>query len=61
LNILDDEPLLFDQQLAFWEWLADYYMCSEGEVMQAAMPANLKLSSETIIVWNEEHGKISAI
>src|SRR5580765_5443647 len=57
LNILDDEPLLFHAQLEFWQWLADYYMCSEGEVMQAAMPANLKLSSETILVWNEEHGE----
>lgn len=55
INILDDEPLLFSQQLQLWQWIADYYMCSEGEVMQAAMPSNLKLSSETILVWNEEH------
>jgi primosomal protein N' (replication factor Y) len=55
VNILDDEPLLFNQQLLLWQWIADYYMCSEGEVMQAAMPSNLKLSSETILVWNEEH------
>jgi len=57
LNVLDDEPILFRHQLEFWQWIADYYMCSEGEVMQAAMPANLKLSSETILVWNEEHGE----
>ena len=57
LNILDDEPQLHEQQLQLWQWIADYYMCSEGEVMQAAMPANLKLSSETIVVWNEEHGE----
>ncbi|MEP6466860.1 MAG: primosomal protein N' [Parafilimonas sp.] len=57
LNILDDEPLLFPQQLQLWQWIADYYMCSEGEVMQAAMPSNLKLSSETILVWNEEHNE----
>ena len=57
LNVLDDEPQLHEQQLKLWEWIADYYMCSEGEVMQAAMPANLKLSSETILVWNEEHGE----
>ena len=57
LNILDDEPQLHEQQLQLWQWIADYYMCSEGEVMQAAMPANLKLSSETILVWNEEHGE----
>ncbi len=57
LNILDDEPQLHQQQLQLWEWVADYYMCSEGEAMQAAMPANLKLSSETILVWNEEHNE----
>lgn len=57
LNILDDEPLLHRQQLQLWQWVADYYMCSEGEVMQAAMPANLKLSSETILVWNDEHNE----
>ena len=57
LNILDDEPLLHTQQLQLWQWLSGYYLCSEGEVMQAAMPANLKLSSETILVWNEEHSE----
>jgi primosomal protein N' (replication factor Y) len=55
LNILDDEPQLHAEQLQLWQWMAGYYMCSEGEVMQAAMPANLKLSSETILVWNDEH------
>ncbi len=55
LNVLDNEPLLYPTQLQFWSWLAGYYLCSEGEVMQAAVPANLKLSSETILIWNEEH------
>lgn len=54
LNVLDTEPLLYPEQLQLWEWIARYYMCSEGEVMQAAIPANLKLSSESILVWNEE-------
>lgn len=54
LNILDGEPLLYPEQLQLWEWIARYYMCSEGEVMQAAIPANLKLSSESVLIWNEE-------
>lgn len=54
INLLDNEPILHPQQLVFWEWMSRYYMCSEGEVMQAAVPANLKLSSESILVWNEE-------
>lgn len=54
LNVLDGEPLLYPEQLQLWEWIARYYMCSEGEVMQAAIPANLKLSSESVLIWNEE-------
>ncbi len=54
LNILDEEPILYDYQLKLWNWISIYYMCCEGEVMQAAIPANLKLSSESILIWNEE-------
>ena len=54
LNVLDDAPLVYEQQLRLWQWIASYYMCSEGEVMQAAIPANLKLSSESILIWNEQ-------
>jgi primosomal protein N' (replication factor Y) len=37
--------------------MSQYYMCSEGEVMAAALPANFKLSSETILIYNEEIGE----
>ncbi|MBC7948953.1 MAG: primosomal protein N' [Chitinophagaceae bacterium] len=56
LNVLDVDPVVFEEQLALWEWMAGYYMCSEGEVMAAALPAHFKLSSETILVYNEEYG-----
>jgi primosomal protein N' (replication factor Y) len=56
LNVLDTEPVVFDEQLQLWEWIAHYYMCSEGEVMAAALPSHFKLSSETILVYNEEYG-----
>jgi primosomal protein N' (replication factor Y) (superfamily II helicase) len=56
LNVLDDEPVLYPQQLQLWKWMSEYYMCSEGEVMAAALPAHFKLSSETIILFNEEYG-----
>ncbi len=56
LNVLDAEPVVFEEQLQLWEWLASYYMCSEGEVMAAALPAHFKLSSESILVYNEEFG-----
>lgn len=56
LNVLDEEPVVFEEQLKLWEWIASYYMCSEGEVMAAALPAHFKLSSETILVYNQEYG-----
>ena len=55
-NVLDDEPLLYPQQLQLWNWMAQYYMCSEGEVMAAALPAHFKLSSESIFIYNESYG-----
>jgi primosomal protein N' (replication factor Y) (superfamily II helicase) len=57
LNVLDDEPLLYPQQLQLWQWMAQYYMCSEGEVMAAALPVHFKLSSESVLQYNEEYGE----
>ncbi len=54
LDILDREPLVRGYQLKFWKWMSDYYMCSLGEVMSAALPSGLKLSSESKVVLNEE-------
>jgi len=56
LNVLDVEPIIHEQQLQLWEWIANYYLCTEGEVMAAALPAHFKLSSETILMYNEEIG-----
>jgi primosomal protein N' (replication factor Y) len=56
LQVLDAEPVLYQQQLKLWNWIANYYMCSEGEVMAAALPTQFKLSSETILMLNEEYG-----
>ncbi len=47
LSVLDDFPLVNEIQLKFWEWIAEYYMCSIGEVFKAALPGGLKLESET--------------
>jgi primosomal protein N' (replication factor Y) len=57
LNVLDVEPVVFEEQLKLWEWMASYYMCSEGEVMAAALPAHFKLSSETIVIFNDVNGE----
>jgi primosomal protein N' (replication factor Y) len=56
LNVLDVEPIIYPEQLQLWQWIANYYLCSEGEVMAAALPAHFKLSSETVLIFNEEYG-----
>lgn len=43
---VDDAPLLFSDQLRFWDWLSHYYICTKGEVLKAALPSGLKLESE---------------
>lgn len=48
-QILDDFPLVTQAQLDHWQWIADYYMCSIGEVYKSAMPSGFLLESETII------------
>ena len=46
-TILDDSPIITGKQLAFWDWLSSYYMAPIGDVMNAALPANFKLASES--------------
>lgn len=52
-NIIDEKPVVTSRQLRFWQWIAQYYLCSIGEVMNAALPAHLKLMSESLLSWNE--------
>ena len=49
LELLDEFPAVNDLQFRLFEWMADYYMCTLGEVMNAALPAGLKLSSESMV------------
>lgn len=57
-EVLDDGPILRRPQRRFWEWVAEYYFCTVGEVMKAALPAGLKLESETFVEpvadWEED-------
>ncbi|MFK8104499.1 MAG: primosomal protein N' [Saprospiraceae bacterium] len=50
LTVLDEQAIIEPQQYEFWKWMASYYCCTLGEVMHAALPAGLKLSSETRII-----------
>lgn len=57
LSILDDKAIINDYQLKHWEWIASYYMCHLGEVMNAALPSAFKLSSETTILIHPDFSK----
>ncbi len=48
-QIIDEKPLVNAFQLAHWEWIASYYMCTLGEVYRCAVPSAFLLESETII------------
>ncbi len=53
LQVIDTTPIVLPSQYKLWEWLAEYYMCSLGEVMKAALPSGLKMESDTYISSGE--------
>ena len=55
LSVLDSEPLVKEWQFRFWDWMAGYYMCTIGEVMNAALPSAYKLASETKVAINPDY------
>jgi len=44
LSVLDTIPVITGIQLSLWQWISEYYLCSEGEVMKAALPSETSLS-----------------
>ncbi|SOC81480.1 replication restart DNA helicase PriA [Salinimicrobium sediminis] len=48
-QILDKSPVVTAAQMEFWSWIASYYMCTEGEVLRAAIPGAFLLESETVV------------
>ena len=52
--ILDDSPVVRNPQLKLWDWVADYYLCSAGDVYKAAIPSGLKIESETFVEVNPD-------
>lgn len=57
LQVIDNEAIITQEQYRLWQWIASYYTCTLGEVMNAALPTNMKLSSETSVVLNPEHNQ----
>jgi primosomal protein N' (replication factor Y) len=60
LEFLDEHPVVNPLQIKFWAWMAEYYCCHLGEVMNAALPTGLKLSSESKIQLNPAFDEIEA-
>jgi len=52
VSVLDQQAVVNELQLNFWNWIAQYYMCTLGEVYKAALPSGLKLESETKVHYN---------
>ena len=54
VEVLDSEPVILPRQYEFWKWMADYYLCTLGDVYKAALPSGMKLESETMVVYNPD-------
>ena len=52
--VLDEQPIVNEIQLKFWDWLGFYYCANPGEVMNAALPSGLKLSSTSHVQLNSD-------
>lgn len=52
LELLENHPVLLPAQMKFFQWLSEYYVCSMGEVLNAALPSGFKLSSESRVQIN---------
>ena len=57
LSVLDDDSIINTLQLQHWEWIASYYLCQLGEVMNASLPSAFKLCSETTILIHPDFSK----
>ena len=54
VSILDDFSITKHPQLKLWHWISEYYLCSIGDVYKAAVPAGLKVESETFIELDKD-------
>ncbi len=55
MAVLDSSPIVRYPQLKLWRWIADYYLCTPGEVFKAAVPTGLKPESETYLSLNPDY------
>jgi len=55
LELMDEAPIVHQLQIDLYHWIASYYMCTLGEVINAAIPSGLKLSSESFVQLNPDY------
>jgi len=66
-QVMDQEPIVTEQQLKLWQWISDYYLSPIGEVYKAALPAGLKAEdgykakTETFICLTEQYRNTTAL
>lgn len=53
LAVKDEYPILSEKQTELLNWISDYYCCTKGETLTAAIPSKLLPSSETKLWFNE--------
>lgn len=46
MEVLDEHPVVNEQQFKFWQWIANYYLCPLGDVMKAGLPGAMKPTNE---------------
>jgi primosomal protein N' (replication factor Y) len=61
IDVLDAVPLVTGTQLNLWHWVSEYYMCSPGEVMKAALPSGFCLESETLLKPNPDFNDLRSL
>lgn len=54
VSVIDDYPIVKHPQLKLWKWICEYYLCAIGDVYKAALPAGLKIESETFVELNSD-------
>ena len=54
LELNGNAPLVLPAQLRLWHWIADYYLCTLGDVYKAALPSGLKLESESSVMYADD-------
>lgn len=54
LSLIENYPIVLPKQFLLWEWIANYYQCSLGEVFKAAIPSGFRIESTTYISKNQE-------